>query len=102
MNEHLRSIDPKDKNLFSRMLMQKIAKLNECDISIVNDENFATCRIIGQDPNTIIDSINKNLISTLNNYIENEMESDPSYYNRSVVFFESEVIKDGVIVRWSV
>jgi len=100
MNNQLRSIEPKDKDLFSRKLLQKIAKLNNCEITVMVDENFANCRIIGEDPNTLINDINKHLIPTLNSYIENDIGTDPSYYNRSIVFFETEVIKDGVVVRW--
>jgi len=102
MNLPLRTLDTKNRDEYSEMLMQNVASKLDCEMTISRDANFATCRIIGEASSKIIQFFNKSIIPTLNNYIENVMESDPAYYNRSLILFETEVTNDGVIVRWAV
>jgi len=102
MNLPLRTLDTKNRDEYSQKLLSVIASKLGCEVQITRDENFATGRITGEKASTIIGMFNKSIIPTLNNYIETVMDTDPSYYNRSLILFETEVTNNGVVIRWAV
>ncbi len=97
----LRVLDAKQRDEYSKQLMMHIADNTNCEMSIEPHNDYTICLLSGADSDSIMDVFNKSLISQLNLYIEKVLKTDPTYYNRSLILFESEVGDNHVSVKWS-
>jgi len=97
----LRNLKTNEKHDFSTVLMDHIAAVHKCDAQVQKSEYFGVCIFSGASSTDILKTLNKSILPQLNRFIEDVLDSNPAYYNRTNLLFESEVTQDRLIVRWA-
>lgn len=55
---------------------------------------------LSETPDELLTEINSRLGSSINDFIENKLNENCKVYNRSIIYYESEVQHSSLILRW--
>ena len=102
----MESLKPLPKEIIGKYIkttLPGVSKKHNASLTIANQEGISVGIIVSKDEDSskkILSDINRSMLSSFDTYIEEELEELASHFNRSLIFFESEVNNDKLFIRW--
>ncbi|RLA78155.1 MAG: hypothetical protein DRG78_15805 [Epsilonproteobacteria bacterium] len=99
----IEALKPLPTNIISdylKHILPVISKETNTEITIAKQEGTNVCVFRTNKGSEVLKIINIKMLSAFDTFIENELNELASHYNRSLIFFESEITDNTLFIRW--
>lgn len=96
--EKIKNLDRDIINSFLREYLVQFKGFNGINTDV--DTNINSAVFLTDNGEELLVEINSNISTAINNYIENKLNESCKLYNRSIIYYESEIQTSSLILRW--